>query len=164
MTRQVDRVSARVLAIAWDYNFDHIERKVTLAREFLRRLKLWERAVGVWPGYPFGDLGRHVAPTARADEALVARVRAEIATRARSEQAAEIAVAALHLAAAEDAGALAGFDLPRLFAPLLEIYELGGTFQTQKGFFEVDLGALRLSERDWAQEPALTVVGDDGDE
>lgn len=161
MSDQVQRVYDRIMAIPWEFNFDNAQRKAVLAREFLRRLKLWEQAVGVWPGYPFGDLGQHVAPQARADDALVAQVREHVAERARSERAGDVAVAALHLAAAEDAGALRGFGLPNLFNPLLGIYELGGTFQTHKGYFEVDLAALRLNERDWSQGPAERVDGDD---
>ncbi len=161
MTGQVERIYTRVMAIPWSFNFDDFDAKSGLAREFLRRLKLWERAVGVWPGYPFGDLAKHVAPTARADEALTRQLHDAVLARAKTQRAADVAVAALQMAAAEDAGALTGFNLPRLFVPLLAIYELGGTFQTLKGYFEVDLGAFRLGERDWANEPALSLPGDE---
>ncbi len=160
MTSQQQQVAARILALPANRSDEDFQRKITLGREFLRRLKLWEQAVGLWPGYPFGDLAQHIAPHVRADADTLARVLAHLTARNASVTEITACTSALHLAAAEDAGALEGFNLPRLFMPLLGIYALGGSGRFHKGYFEIDLGAIRLNERDWSSAAPLAVEGD----
>ncbi|GAA1781950.1 hypothetical protein [Streptomonospora arabica] len=114
--------------------------QIALFEEYLRRSALWFRAV---PGaaWPFGDLAAALAPSVRADDALVRRVD-EALPLDQSKEVVDSCLNALHFEALKASAAQLP-DLPAPYEPLLLMYERGNGVHTTQIYFQIGASGVR---------------------
>lgn len=153
----VEAVAARLRAIDWQENDDRTRSRVALLREYLRRAARWAGHLDSLAEWPFFDIAARVNSAIRADPDLVARLNNHLARQPIWNDVRRTCEWTLHWAALR---AAPGVDLPALedpFEPLIRMYERGGGFTRESGFFQVDLaGFPRRSAEDYlALSPLL---------
>ncbi|MFD0279456.1 hypothetical protein ACFVHB_36955 [Kitasatospora sp. NPDC127111] len=150
----------RIRAIEWrafERADAHVFSRAALLEEYFRRAALWLDAHGEPAWWPFFDLAAVVAPSVRADPALIAEVEGFIDEHVANPHVLTGSVAAVHWAALREARGVRLDDPPDPFEPLIRFYERGGiAFRLENGF--VDLGVVMVPRGNWRQHLAPTPV------
>ena len=148
----------RLLAADWRFGIEETRAetmvRIALFREFMRRSAPLAAAAAPPPRWPFFDVAARIDAEVRARD----RVVAEVAAKVPQYPAASVrttAVYALHYAALVDAGKAP--DPSRdPFAPLVYMYELGGSFAPdQVGGIQIGFASFGVGRAaDWLGQPA----------
>lgn len=154
----VESLRERLLAIDWTFRIDETraetQARIALFREFLRRAAPYGT---LSPGdpvpWPFFDVAARVDPTVRAPEDVLADVAAKVpqfpTTAVRNS-----CLFALHFAALHDAGQVPNSNQDP-FAPLIYMYERGGSFARDgAGMIEIGIATIGFeTQTDWLTKP-----------
>lgn len=158
----VDMLRDRLLAVDWNFGIDETREetreRIALFREYLRRSAPYTATwtPGQEPGeapWPFFDIAARIDPTLRAPETVLH----EVANKVPQYPAAQVRTTclySLHFAALRDAGRAS--DRRRdPFAPLIRMYELGGTFGLDRtGGIQIGIATLGFdTPSEWLNKP-----------
>ncbi|MFH9350234.1 hypothetical protein [Kitasatospora sp. NPDC017646] len=156
----------RLKAINWRSPAEAMEKsysRAALMEEYFRRAALWLDAYGDTKYWPFFDLAAIVAPTVRADPAVIADIEEFIDDASGSSYAMDSGAAAVHWAALASTPGTQLHPLPDPFEPLLRLYERGGSsFRLTNGF--IDFGMIMVPRGNWRMHLSLTPVVELNDE
>ena len=155
----VDLLRDRLLAADWQFGIEETrqetEARIALFREFMRRSAPFAAGAAAQPPlWPFFDVAGGIEAKVRAPDRIVA----EVVRKVPQYPAAAVrrtAVYALHYAALVDAGKAP--DLSRdPFAPLMYMYELGGSFASDEvGGIQIGIASFGVGKAaDWLGRPA----------
>jgi hypothetical protein len=155
----VEMLRDRLLAVDWQFGIDETREetkaRIALFREFMRRSAPLAVGPGAQPTpWPFFDVAGAIDAALRAPDRVVAEVMAEV-PRYPATAVSRTAVYALHYAALMDAGKAP--DPSRdPFAPLVYMYELGGSFAPDHvGGIQIGIASFGVGKAaDWLGRPA----------
>ncbi|MBR7831818.1 hypothetical protein KDL01_01015 [Actinospica durhamensis] len=155
----VDMLRDRLLAVDWQFGIDETREetkaRIALFREFMRRSAPLAAGSGAQPApWPFFDVAATIDAEVRAPEQAVAEVVAKV-PRYPATAVRRTAVYALHYAALVDGGKAP--DPSRdPFAPLVYMYELGGSFAPDHvGGIQIGVASFGVGQAaDWLGQPA----------
>ncbi|MBW4496333.1 MAG: hypothetical protein KME26_25325 [Oscillatoria princeps RMCB-10] len=146
MTAQtsVDSAMERILAIKWEPDDSRASSHIALLREYLRRAALWAKALNCTDEWPFFDVAAHICPLQRAGDAKVEALgrhfsEAPFYATGIIEKTCEWF---LHWDAVKNRPEVTKFALPDPYEPLIIMYERGGIFSTEHGFFNFEVGGF----------------------
>ncbi|WP_199248338.1 hypothetical protein [[Phormidium] sp. ETS-05] len=146
MTAQITVNSAmeRILAIKWEPDDSRVSSHIALLREYLRRAALWATALNCTDEWPFFDVAAHMCPLQRAGDAQVEALGIHFSaqpfyTAGIIEKTCEWF---LHWDAVQNRPEVTKFALPDPYEPLIKMYENGGIFSTEHGFFNFEVGGF----------------------
>lgn len=150
----------RLLAIDWTATGDGRKSYVALVREYLRRAALWVKRLQATEHWPFSDLAGLVAPEVRADQGVVDQLEAALQPFSLWPTIKKTCIWYLHWQALkrDRPEAVAGYDLPDPYEPLIRLYERGGRFYTEHGFVNVDMVGIPAKIRGWQAYDSTTPV------
>lgn len=149
-------VLQRISEINWFSDDSRTGSRVALLQEYLRRAAQWSQALRCTEDWPFYDIAQKVNPAVRADEGLVEQLRIDLSAAPTWGLIRQTCEWALHWAGLSSFPEITLPDLADPFEPLLCMYERGGDFTTEHGFFQVDLAMVpRKSRAEYAVSEPL---------
>ncbi|HEU4328287.1 MAG TPA: hypothetical protein VFS21_34435 [Roseiflexaceae bacterium] len=131
----------RLLAISWRHEPARESSNVALLREYFRRAAHWARALNSVEQWPFFDVAARIDPAARAAPALVDLLDAHLRSKQVQERFRQTCAWFLHWSLIADRPEARRFSLLPPYDPLIVMYERGGTFRSEHGFFYVGSAA-----------------------
>ena len=145
----VDRTIERIKAINWEPNNFRAASHIALLKEYLRRASLWAKALDCTDKWPFFDVADQIDPSLRADEAKVEALKRHLAPFPVSRTIRRMCEWFVHWAVVKNSPEVTKIALPDPYDPLILLYERGGDFYFEQGFFHFSVGCFprgRLSD------------------
>ena len=150
----VDRGIERIKAINWELNDSRTASHIALFREYLRRASLWAKALGCTDEWPFFDVAAQIDPSLRADEAKVELLKRHLTQFRLFRPIKRTCEWFVHWAVVKDRPEVTKFALPDPYDPLILMYERGGDFYAEHGFFYFSVGSFPIGN--WSQYYSLS--------
>jgi hypothetical protein len=145
----IDIAIERILAIGWQLNDSRAASHIALFREYLRRAALWVKALECTDEWPFFDVAAQINPSLRADEAKVESLKRHLTQFHLFRPIKRTCEWFVHWAVVRDTPEVTKFALPDPYEPLILMYERGGDFYTEHGFFNFSVGCFPIGN--WSQ-------------
>lgn len=144
----------RILAINWEPDDTRVGSHIALLQEYLRRAALWAKVLNCTEQWPFFDIAAiavGVDPSQRADNAQIEALRDYFSATpfyvvGIIEKTCEWF---LHWQVVKNQEKVRKFNLPDPYEPLILLYERGGIFSTEHGFF--NFTAASFPRGTWTQ-------------
>lgn len=139
-----DTALERILAIKWEPDDSRVNSHIALLREYLRRAALWAKALDCTDEWPFFDVAAHICPLECADDTNVKLLKTHF-TETPFYVAGMIEKTCewfLHWDRVKNLPKVSEFTLPELYEPLIIMYERGGIFSMEHGFFDFAVGSF----------------------
>lgn len=139
---KVDRTIERIKAIDWKPNNLRATSHIALLKEYLRRASLWAKALDCTDKWPFFDVAAQIDPSLRSDEAKVEEVERHLAPFPVSLTVRRLCEWFVHWAVVKNSPEVTKIALPDPYEPLILLYERGGNFHFEQGFFHFSVGCF----------------------
>jgi hypothetical protein len=113
-------------------------------QEYLRRAALWSKALDCTDEWPFFDVAAHICPLECADDTKVKVLKTHF-TETPFYVAGIIEKTCewfLHWDRVKNLPKVSDFTLPEPYEPLIIMYERGGIFSMEHGFFDFAVGSF----------------------
>lgn len=143
-----DTALERILAIKWEPDDSRVNSHIALLREYLRRAALWAKALDCIDEWPFFDVAAHL-DSVDADETKVKVLKTHF-TQTPFYVAGIIEKTCkwfLEWDSVKNSPKVNEFTLPEPYEPLILMYERGGIFSTEHGFFDFTVGSFPRGKR-----------------
>jgi hypothetical protein len=132
-----DTALERILAIKWEPDDSRVNSHIALLREYLRRAALWAKALDCTDEWPFFDVAAHIGAL-DADETQVKKLKTHFMetpfyVAGIIEKTCEWF---FHWERVKNLPKISEFTLPEPYEPLIVMYERGGIFSMEHGFFD----------------------------
>jgi len=136
----VEEAVNRVIAIEWRYDSAKFSSHIVLVREYLRRIALWESKFHAGP-WPWLDVASVVEPVFNLDKSVEDALEEHFhGLRAGSRQI-MVCKSYIKWCAISNRPDVNALHLPAPYDPLIALYERGGYFRIEHGFYvDVDEG------------------------
>ncbi len=149
-----DTAIERIKAINWKLNDSRTASHIALFREYLRRASLWAKTLGCTDEWPFFDVAAQLNPSLRADEAKVEVLKRHLKQFCLSRPIKRTCKWFVHWAIVKNKPEVTKFGLPDPYDPLIVMYERGGDFYMEHGFFHFCVGCFPIGN--WSQYNSLS--------
>ncbi len=139
-----DTALERILAIKWEPDDSRVNSHIALLREYLRRAALWAKALDCIDEWPFFDVAAHICPLECADDTNVKVLNTHF-TETPFYVAGMIEKTCewfLHWERVKNLPKVSEVTLPEPYEPLIIMYERGGIFSMEHGFFDFAVGSF----------------------
>ncbi|TAE64694.1 MAG: hypothetical protein EAZ86_26075 [Oscillatoriales cyanobacterium] len=139
-----DTALERILAIKWEPDDSRVNSHIALLREYLRRAALWAKALDCTDEWPFFDVAAHICPLECADDTNVKLLKTHF-TETPFYVAGMIEKTCewfLHWERVKNLPKVSEVTLPEPYEPLIIMYERGGIFSMEHGFFDFAVGSF----------------------
>lgn len=147
---------SRILRITWQENNEKIKSHVALLREHLRRMALWAKVLGCTDEWPFFDVTAYLKTTVEVPPSQMATLRNHLVKFGLSNHIIKTCEWSLCWAKLNETSQPTRFLLPAPYDPLLLMYERGGVFFTEHGFFQIGLASFpRRSWNNYDRQAAI---------
>lgn len=151
LTTIADTALERILAIKWEPDDTRVDSHIPLLREYLRRAALWAKALDCTDEWPFFDVAAHLCPLDTADQTKIEALNTHF-TQIQFYATGIIEKTCkwfIHWECVKNLPKVSEFTLPEPYEPLIIMYERGGIFSTEHGFF--DFGVASFPRGQWKQ-------------
>ena len=141
----------RILAIKWEPDDTRVHSHIALLREYLRRAALWAKVLNCTDEWPFFDVTAHIYPLETVDEAKIEALNTHF-TQTPFYVAGIIEKTCkwfIQWERVKNLPKVSEFTLPEPYEPLIKMYERGGIFSTEHGFFDFAIGGFPRGQ--WKQ-------------
>jgi hypothetical protein len=138
----VDRTIERIKAITWELKDFRVASHIALFKEYLRRASLWAKALNCTDKWPLFDVAAQIDPSLRFDEAKVEALRRHLKPFVLSGTIKQTCEWFVHWAVVKNSPEVAKIALPDPYDPLILLYERGGDFSFEQGFFDFPVGGF----------------------
>jgi hypothetical protein len=139
-----DTALDRILAIKWEPDDSRVNSHIALLREYLRRAALWAKALDCTDEWPFFDVAARICLLECADDTNVKVLKTHF-TETPFYVAGIIEKTCewfLHWDRVKNLPKVSEFTLPEPYEPLIVMYERGGIFSMEHGFFDFAVGSF----------------------
>ena len=141
----------RILAIKWEPDDTRVHSHIALLREYLRRAALWAKALNCTDEWPFFDVAAHLCPLETADETKIEALNTHFMqtpfyVAGIIEKTCKLFI---QWERVKNSPKVSEFTLPEPYEPLIMLYERGGIFSTEHGFFDFAIGGFPRGQ--WQQ-------------
>ncbi|GAB4211616.1 MAG: hypothetical protein OHK0022_46360 [Roseiflexaceae bacterium] len=127
----------RLLAISWKHDHTREGSNLGLLREYFRRMAHWGRALNCVDQWPFFDVAAQIDPAARVDPAIIHLLHERLQSQPASTRMAQTCEWFLHWSLIAGRPEVQRFGLLPPYDPLILMYERGGSFHSEHGFYYV---------------------------
>ncbi|MBD2770055.1 hypothetical protein IC235_19375 [Hymenobacter sp. BT664] len=138
----VDQAIARIKAIDWELKDYRAASHIALLKEYLRRASLWATALDCADKWPFFDVAAQIDFSLRLDEAKVEALKRYLAPFPVSRTIRRMCEWFVHWAVVKNSPQVTKTALPDPYEPLILLYERGGDFYLEQGFFHFPVGCF----------------------
>ncbi|NJK69678.1 MAG: hypothetical protein HC849_21680 [Oscillatoriales cyanobacterium RU_3_3] len=144
----------RLFAINWQADDTRIQSHIALFREYLRRSAIWAKALNCAELWPFFDVAHQVCPDFPIPQDLVDRLAKHLAEFHLSNNIKQTCLWYLFFCEVETSPIVKQYAFPNPYEPLILMYDRGGIFYTEHGFFCVNIASF--PRKDWSHYEHLT--------
>ena len=138
----VDRAIERIKAIDSELKDFRVGSHIALFKEYLRRASLWATALGCTDKWPLFDVAAQIDPSLRSDEAKVEALKCHLKPFLLSGTIERTCEWFVHWAVVKNSPEVTKIALPDPYDPLILLYERGGDFRFEQGFFDFPVGGF----------------------
>ncbi len=131
----------QLLNIPWQLDDNKVNSHVALFQEYLHRMSLWSKAINHPELWPFYDLSSYLYAPQKAKEYQIIQLKQHLTKFPLNRLVKHTCEWYLSWSFIADE-MTKKYQLPDPFAPLILMYERGGTFYTEHGFFCVSVASF----------------------
>lgn len=150
----------RIVSIHWARDQSHSRIGAQLVREFLRRSALWAMAHGATFEWAFCDVAEQLHIELPYFDNVEQRIRESLShSQIASSEVLRVCLLHIKWTAAEAIGLIEGNRVANPYELLIRLFELGMTFEIEKGFISVcGIGGIPIArpENHYSLQPVVT--------